>query len=138
MYGGFNTIAATSRIDVTEIEAVQQFKYIYTDMQSKDSNLPSPHILLHSLEKIPSIYLHYRDFHFSSETPSSLNNFTHIMSYDSYIPDFKVILTVNRNYFELSKFRSINYPKVYTHQAKNIVFYNPQPRHKKCQGPYHP
>ena len=136
--GGINTIVATSRIDVTVIEAVQQFKYTYTDMQSRDGNLPSPHILLDGLEKIPSIYLHYKDYHFSLERTSSFNNFTHIMSYNSYITDFKVILTVNRNYFELSKFRSINYPKVYTHQRKDIVFYNPQPRHKKCQGPYHP
>jgi hypothetical protein len=110
---GFSSLSAGCRLDLTDIKAVLQFKEIYKDMQKQDTNLPNPHILLQGLSKIPITYLHEENWVFEVDSLEKLSEFTHIMSYSGHLRGFKVIFSVDFNFFDLSSFRSRSVTKVH-------------------------
>lgn len=106
---------------------------MYQGMRKSDPLMPAPHILLHSLQPIPSLYLHEPGWVFEDQILGEATDYTHIISYLDSIPEFKVLLSSNYEFFDIPTLRSVSIPKVYVHQRIDIIYTNPESYHSKCR-----
>ena len=60
-FSAFYTIEYSCSLDLTHIQVVEKFNYLYDDMRKYDANLPFPHIYVHDLDYIPKFYLDYQN-----------------------------------------------------------------------------